>query len=127
MESRHKDHFSDDAFGNMQRWFSTLTETYLVMLDRWRRNSECTENKDNINSMVARIMLKLAKLEEAGMIGGEDVAKLQSALRAISPIAKMMKVPNELQQNMLIVSELTQAEKAKQKATARTARSERCT
>ena len=40
-------------------------------------------------------MLKLAKLEEAGMIGGEDVEKLQSALRALSPIAKMMKKPDK--------------------------------
>ena len=114
----HQDRFSDDAFGNLQRWFSTPTEIYISLCaidgdETWSaRKAKGAE--DNINLIVARINLKVAKLREAGMIWGADVQKLQSALRALSPIAKMMK-PAKGQKDMLIVSGQTHAVKAKAK------------
>lgn len=97
----HKDHFSDDAFGNMQRWFAILTRFFISLCaidgDETWSAQKASGAEDNINSIVARIMLKFGKLQEAGMIGGEDVEKLQCSLRAISPIAKMMKKPDKEQ------------------------------
>ena len=91
----HEPKFSADAFGNVQRWFAYLVEIYISLCEidgdeTWKaKKPQGTE--DNINSIVARIMIKLRKLQEDKMIGRQSVAKLESALRAMSPIAKMIK------------------------------------
>ena len=47
--------------------------------------------EDNINSIVARIMIKLHECVQHALLGGEKVEELQSSLRAVSPIAKLWK------------------------------------
>ena len=77
----------------------TLTEILMALNSIDGDNSWSEKKKegldDNVNSMAARIMLKLSDLKEKRMIGGQNVAKLESALLAISPIAKLVDHPDQ--------------------------------